>query len=209
VDPTAPTTFWAANEYATAAASNNWGTWVTNFFLPSNPAVINYGSSSQYENVFRVGMDDNLYVDHWDPNTGWKWINQGNPGVGFASSPAVINYGSSSQYENVFLTGTNGNLYVDHWDPNTGWKWINQGAGGFPGNIPQGSPSSATPLPPGAQLESSALPISSPSGKAVRVRLSNAADMHRSSLARSRALAISDLLLGDLSHRRQPRELLD
>jgi hypothetical protein len=35
VDP-AGTTFWAANEYATAAAGNNWGTWIANF-TPHGP----------------------------------------------------------------------------------------------------------------------------------------------------------------------------
>jgi hypothetical protein len=33
-------TFWAVNEYANAAASNNWGTWVTNFTVsPGSPAT--------------------------------------------------------------------------------------------------------------------------------------------------------------------------
>jgi serralysin len=31
VDPVTGTSFWAANEYATAPAPNNWGTWIANF----------------------------------------------------------------------------------------------------------------------------------------------------------------------------------
>jgi hypothetical protein len=33
VDPTAGSSFWAANEYATTASSNNWGTAIANFSI--------------------------------------------------------------------------------------------------------------------------------------------------------------------------------
>jgi hypothetical protein len=89
-------------------------------------ATRDYGSNSQYENVYLAGADGNLWVDHYDPNTGWSWANLGNPGTAFTSDPAVINYGSNSQYENVYLTGADGNMWVDHYDPNTGWSWVNQ-----------------------------------------------------------------------------------
>jgi hypothetical protein len=92
----------------------------------SNLAVINYGNTPQAENVFRVGRDGNLYVDHYSPTSGWSWVNQGNPGVGLAGSPTAVNYGTAN-VENVFVVGADGNLYVDHYSPTSGWSWVNQG----------------------------------------------------------------------------------
>jgi hypothetical protein len=74
------------------------------------------------ENVFLVGSDNNLYVDHYDPQSGWTWHCQGNPGTYFVGNPTVINYQDST--ENIFLTGGDGNLYVNHYDPNGGWVWV-------------------------------------------------------------------------------------
>jgi hypothetical protein len=89
-------------------------------------AVINYGAGA--ENVFRVGTDGNLWVDHFDPSSGWGWVMLGNPGAAFAAGPVAINYGGDSGAENVFLNGTDGNLYADHFDPTTGnWGWGNLG----------------------------------------------------------------------------------
>jgi hypothetical protein len=45
------------------------------------PVAINYGGDSGHENVFLNGIDNNLYVDHYDPSSGWGWVNLGNPGA--------------------------------------------------------------------------------------------------------------------------------
>jgi hypothetical protein len=43
VDPLDGATFWAANQYATATALNNWGTWIAHFagWSPRAPATVN------------------------------------------------------------------------------------------------------------------------------------------------------------------------
>jgi hypothetical protein len=64
------------------------------------PAVINYGSgSSEVENVFAVGSDGNLYVDHYEPGSGWSWVNQGSPGRRFVSNPVIYPTGPASRRE--------------------------------------------------------------------------------------------------------------
>jgi hypothetical protein len=134
VDPTAPTGFWAANEFATSASTNNWGTWITGFSLAgSSLAPVNYGqpststirTSGVSENVFHVGTDGNLYVDHYDPSSGWVWVNEGNPGTSFVSNPVAITIGvGSSALENVYLTGADGDLWIFQYNPTSGWSWI-------------------------------------------------------------------------------------
>jgi hypothetical protein len=134
VDPTAPTGFWAANEFATSASTNNWGTWITGFSLAgSGLAPVNYGQPSTLtnrtsgvsENVFHVGTDGNLYVDHYDPSSGWVWVNEGNPGTSFVSNPVAITIGvGNSALENVYLTGADGDLWIFQYKPTSGWSWI-------------------------------------------------------------------------------------
>jgi hypothetical protein len=103
----------------------------------STLAAINYGNG---ENVFHVGSDMNLHVDHFD-GTNWTWGNLGNPmptlpqlpslhyAVRFTSGPVAINQGlDTALRENVFLTAADGNLYCAHYDPTNGsWYWINMG----------------------------------------------------------------------------------
>jgi hypothetical protein len=112
--------------------------------LASDPTVINYGDSGQYENVFVRGSNGNLYQDYFVPGTGWTWSNLGNPATALVGSPAVINYGSGGQYENVFLMGADGKLYYDSYDPAVGWQWSNvNGETARVGDILRGSNASA------------------------------------------------------------------
>ncbi len=54
VDPVTGTSFWAANEFATNAATNNWGTWITNFNLGTGsggPGAPNSISGQKFHDV--------------------------------------------------------------------------------------------------------------------------------------------------------------
>jgi hypothetical protein len=57
VDPTATATFWAANEFATAASTNNWGTWITAFRLSQSHRA-NNGSNvvPLFSSAFAAGQ---------------------------------------------------------------------------------------------------------------------------------------------------------
>jgi hypothetical protein len=53
----------------------------------SNPTAIVY--SGDQENVFVLGADGNLWVDHYEG--GWGWAYLGNPGQAFDSNPTASN----------------------------------------------------------------------------------------------------------------------
>jgi hypothetical protein len=67
VDPSNPTTFWVANEYATNAASENWGTWIGSISIPGamiSGTVYNDLNGDGAQNVGELGLSaQTLYID--------------------------------------------------------------------------------------------------------------------------------------------------
>jgi hypothetical protein len=85
VDPLTGTSFWAANEYATGAPTNNWGTMISQFSLPSN-----------------------LVEFYKAPSAPWGGFDlSAQAGAQVAGNPAVIQYGTSVQ---VYARGTSSDL---------------------------------------------------------------------------------------------------
>jgi hypothetical protein len=95
--------FYVGYEHGTMVQSY-WSGRGKDYIIPSgtSPVVINYGSNSEYENTFLTRSDGNLWVQHFDPNSGWAWVNLGSPGTTFTSDPAAINYGSNPQDETKY-----------------------------------------------------------------------------------------------------------
>ena len=120
VDPTTGTTFWAANEYATSAGVNNWGTKIANFWLkPQRPAEIL--DAHGQPNTYVVGQDGNLYSLVFS-NGQLGWQNYGHPnGDLLTGNPTAVL--SVAGYPSVYVRGQTGNMFSFVWN-GTQLVWV-------------------------------------------------------------------------------------